>query len=95
MDQLGKRISEISPLSPLDIKSSLLAFLSIVPEYLVEGRSVDLGEFGSMNVTLKSSGVENEEDFTTDPFKGNRIHFRPSVKFSNLMKNVKYENEEE
>ena len=54
----------------------LYNFIECLPHYLRDGFSIQLGEFGSMRVTLSSKGAEKEEDFKTATIKP-RVVFTP------------------
>jgi predicted histone-like DNA-binding protein len=90
MEKLAKRIAEISPVNELDTQSVLIAFTKVLPEYFIEGATVQLGDLGFFQTTLRSHGSETEEDFTTDLIKGFGVSYRSSTKVKNQYKMVKY-----
>ncbi|TRX72444.1 HU family DNA-binding protein [Carboxylicivirga sp. M1479] len=90
LEKLAKRIAEVSPVNELDTETVLVAFTRILPEFLTEGATVELGNLGYLRVSLSSEGVEIEEDFQSKHIKGNKVRFQPSVKVKDAMKNVKY-----
>lgn len=88
--QLARKIAEISTASSIDTLAVLEAFLLLIPEELIEGRIVKLGDFGSFRMTLRGEGVENEEDVTGSKVKKASVYFRPSTVFSDISSKVKY-----
>ena len=90
LDTLSKRIAEVSPVSELDTLSVLNAFVRILPEYLKEGATVELGDLGRMMVNMSSGGADTAEDFDKNLIKGNKISFHPSTKVKSVLKNVAY-----
>lgn len=90
IEKLSKRISEISPVSELDTQSVLIAFTKVLPEYFIEGASVQLGDLGYFQASLKSHGAETPEDFTASLIKGFSVSYRSSSKVKDQYKMVKY-----
>lgn len=90
IEKLSKRISEISPVSELDTQSVLIAFAKVLPEYFIEGATVQLGDLGLLQTTMRSGGSETEEDFTTDLIKGFSVRYRASTKGKHQYNMVKY-----
>ncbi len=90
IDELSRRVAEISPVNELDTQTALLSLAKIIPEYLANGATVELGDLGRLQVNLSSSGVENEEDFRKELIKSCNVRFQPSVQVKKAMKNVDY-----
>jgi len=53
------------------------AIIDLIPEWLLEGKILRLGDFGSFNITISSEGVTTADKFTTAMIKGNNLNFRP------------------
>jgi hypothetical protein len=53
--------------------------------------SVQLGDFGTMRLSLASEGVENSDDFTAANITGVKVIFTPSVELKKALKNIKFE----
>lgn len=91
LDILSNRIAEISPVNQLDTQTVLVAFTKVLPEFLKQGATVELGDLGRLMVNISSGGADTEEDFTDDQIKSNKISYQPSIKVKEVMKAVKYE----
>ena len=89
--QLSKRIAEISTVSGIDTLAVLESLLSVIPEYLLDGKIVRLGDFGSFRLTLSSEGTETAETFSKDKIKSVNLNFRPGKQIRNALKTVEYE----
>nr|WP_319399608.1 hypothetical protein [uncultured Carboxylicivirga sp.] len=87
---LAKRIAEISPVNELDTKAVLIAFTKVIPEYWVEGATVELGDLGRFMVTLNSNGADTPEDFKSDLVKGNNVRYQMSTEVKKVMKSAEY-----
>ena len=62
LDDIARDIAGRSSLTRGDVSNVLYNFIDCLPHYLRDGFSIQLGEFGSMRVTLSSKGAEKEED---------------------------------
>lgn len=90
LEKLSKRIAEISPLSEIDTQTTLIALTKVLPEFFIEGATVELGDFGYFQTTMQSNGVENTEDFTANQIKGFSVRYRASNKVKEQCRLVKY-----
>jgi predicted histone-like DNA-binding protein len=90
LDELALRISEISPVSELDTKSVLIAFTKVLPEFFLKGASIDMGDLGYFQATIKSGGAEVAEDFISDMIKNFKVSYHPSPEVKDKFKTVKY-----
>jgi len=90
LDKLANRISEISPVSDLDIKAVLITLTKVLPEYFIEGATVNMGDLGYFQTTLRSNGADNEDDFSSDLIKGFSVNYNESSQVKEKYKTVKY-----
>ena len=63
LDDIARDIAGRSSLTRGDVSNVLYNFIDCLPHYLRDGFSIQLGEFGSMRVTLSSKGAETEKNF--------------------------------
>jgi predicted histone-like DNA-binding protein len=87
---IAKEIADRSSLNEMDILSVLEGFLQIVPKTLIDGYTVDLGEFGNMGLTAKSEAAEKQEDLTSSHINGVKVSFRPGKLFKNELANADF-----
>lgn len=87
----GKRISRESTVSMMDTMAVLEGLLQIIPNELLEGKIVKLGDFGTFRSTLSSEGTVTAEEFNVSKIKGLNIRFRPATEFKVLLAGVKYQ----
>ena len=73
MHDIAKDIAGRSSLTRGDIENVLFNFIDQLPSYLRDGFSVQLGEFGTMRLTLSSEGALNEKAFKTDGNKRSSV----------------------
>lgn len=85
-----KDLSLISTLSDADIIAVVYGFLDRLPDYLINGYNVQLGDFGTFSLSLSSEAAESEEKLTSRNIKKVNIHFRPGVRFKKAVSNPKF-----
>ena len=79
-----------SSLTRGDIENVLANFMDCLPHYLRDGFSVQLGEFGTMRLTLSSEGTATEKAFKTETIKP-RVTFTPGVELKAALRENSYE----
>ena len=87
---IAKDIAGRSSLTRGDIENVLTNFMECLPSYLRDGFSVQLGEFGTVRLTLSSEGALNEKVFKTETIKP-RVTFTPSVELKAGLRDNSYE----
>ena len=90
MHDIAKDIAGRSSLTRGDIENVLFNFIDQLPSYLRDGFSVQLGEFGTMRLTLSSEGALNEKAFKTETIKP-RVTFTPGVELKTALRDNSYE----
>ena len=90
LDDIARDISGRSSLTRGDISNVLYNFIDCLPHYLRDGFSIQLGEFGSMRVTLSSKGAETEKTFKTETIKP-RVVFTPGAELKRELAANSYE----
>ena len=79
-----------SSLTRGDIENVLSNFMDCLPHYLRDGFSVQLGEFGTMCLTLSSEGATTVKAFKTETIKP-RVTFTPGVELKAALRENSYE----
>jgi predicted histone-like DNA-binding protein len=87
---MAKEIVNLSSLSRGDVSSVIENLIDIMPKYLLMGKSINLGELGTLRVSFSSEGVENEKEFTTAKIKGTKIVFTPGIELKKQLATIKY-----
>jgi predicted histone-like DNA-binding protein len=88
--QLATRISRESTISMMDTTAVLEGLLQVVPDLLIDGRIVKLGDLGTFRTTLSSSGSETADDFNVSMIKGLNLKFRPGKVFTDQLKQTNF-----
>jgi predicted histone-like DNA-binding protein len=90
---LSKEISGRSSLTKGDIENVLDNFLDELPTFLKVGLSVQLGDFGTLRLTLASEGADSPEDFKSDMIKNVKVVFTPGVDLKKALSDIVFEQE--
>ena len=88
--EMVKEISSRSTVTTADAFAVIENFLELVPKFLRNGRTVNLGQLGSFKVNISSKGYESPEDVGNYSIKRNKISFLPSGEMRESMAGVKY-----
>jgi len=88
--QIAKRISRESTISMMDTMAVLEGFLQVIPDLLLEGNIVKLGELGTFRSTISSDGVDTADNFNSTHIKGLNLIFRPGIEFRDQLNSVKF-----
>ena len=86
----GKRISRESTVSMMDTMAVLEGLLQIIPDELVNGKIIKLGDFGTFRTTLSVEGAATAAEFTAANIKKLNVRFRPTREFVALLAGVQY-----
>ena len=87
---IARDIAGRSSLTRGDIENVLSNFIDCLPHYLRDGFSVQLGECGTMRLTLSSEGAATVKAFKTETVKP-RVTFTPGVELKAALRENSYE----
>lgn len=88
---LTKEIVNVSSLSRGDVSSVIENVIDIIPKYLLMGKSVNLGELGTLRLSFSSKGVESEKEFKVGMINNIKVIFTPSPEFKKMLDSIKFE----
>ena len=90
---IAKSINSMSTVSSVDTAAVLEAFLHVVPDKLVEGNIVELGDFGTFRVSVSSQGEATAEDVTARSITDVRVLFTPGRRFMQTLNTAEFQKE--
>jgi predicted histone-like DNA-binding protein len=90
-DDIKKEILSLSSLSRGDVSNVIESFIEVIPKYLIMGKSVKIGQLGTLRLSFSSEGVDSPEEFTVAKIKGVRILFTPSSELRHTIEHVSFE----
>jgi nucleoid DNA-binding protein len=90
MRYIAKQIAERSSLNQMDVRSTIEGFLQIIPDVLIDGYIVDLGDFGNMWLQVKAGSSETAEDYHSSLIEGLKVNFRPGKLFKVVLNDAEF-----
>ncbi len=86
-DQVGR----ISTVSSIDLVAMIEAFLIVIPLQLAEGKIVDLGDFGSFRLRIRSEGSDTAEEVTARNITNVLVSFYPGKHFKEVLDHITFQ----
>ena len=87
---VARDIAGRSSLTRGDIENVLSNFVDRLPAYLMDGFSIQLGEFCTLRASLACKGSATEKEFKTETIKP-RIVFTPGMELKRALQETTYE----
>ena len=81
----------VSSLSRGDITSVIENLIDIMPKYLLMGKSVQLGELGTLRVSFSSEGADTIDELNPSMVRGKKIIFVPGKLLKELLPKLTFE----
>ena len=91
---LSKEIAGISSLSRGDVSNVIENVLEAIPKYLLMGKSVSLGEFGTLRLSFSSEGVDSADEFSTSKITGMKVIFTAGTELKRAIEATSFEKSE-
>ena len=88
--QLSQRIADISTVSQVDTMAVLEGLVAVLPEAIADGNIVNLGDFGSFWLRIKSEGAETEAGVNAKSIVNVLPKFTPGKEFRQVLKNTEF-----
>jgi predicted histone-like DNA-binding protein len=89
--EIAADIVGLSSLARGDVANVIDSLIDTVPKYLLMGKSVSLGELGTLRISFSSEGVASEEEFNVNLISGVKIIFTPSVELKKQIDGIHFE----
>ncbi len=91
IDQLAQEAGNLTSVNQTDVKAVISALFQVIPQNLMKGLIVDLGEMGSFTVKAKSDGMDTPEEVKASCLSDPTIRFIIKRKFSNTIRDIQFE----
>lgn len=91
--QISKKISEKTLVNHVDVHAVVMALVDEVLAELGESNAVQLGDLGTLSVSLSSEGADTEAKFTPSMIKKIRINYRPGSELTGVVKSWNFTKE--
>ena len=89
--QIAGRITEISTVSTADTMAVLEALLTVIPQELVAGNVVELGDFGNFWLKANADGVDDIQTVRATQITTLLPRFNAGKEFKKVLAGVEYE----
>jgi predicted histone-like DNA-binding protein len=90
-EDLKKEISTLSSLSKGDVANVLDGITGVTPKYMLMGKSVKLGNIGSLRTSFSSEGVDDSSEFNVNLINGKQSAFTPSTGLKKISDNLHFD----
>ena len=90
MRDIAQDVAGRSSLTRGDIENVIFNFLDRLPAYLTDGFSVQLGELGTLRLSLSSKGSADEKTFDVETIKPHVV-LTPGVEVKDKLRKISYE----
>ena len=90
-EQMYKTMSETSNVPVTYIPQALEAIAQAVQMFVLNGHCVTVGDLGSFQPVIKSSGALSADEFSASHIKGVNIKFRPSPVLREILRTTTFQ----
>jgi predicted histone-like DNA-binding protein len=90
LKRLARNISKRCTVTRTDCLAVLDAFMDSIIEELEDGKRVELGEFGTFAITVRSNGEESAEEVTSNNVRKAHMRFRPGKEFRSMLRRLEF-----
>ncbi len=70
--------------------ASMTNLLALIPKHLADGKVLDLGEFGTFRLTIKTEVADTAEEVTVRSIKKVGVRFTPGAAFLKMLEEAKF-----
>jgi predicted histone-like DNA-binding protein len=91
---IASEIVGLSSLARGDVANVIDSLIDTIPKYLLMGKSVSLGDLGTLRISFSSEGVASAQEFHVGMISGARVLFTPSSTLRDAIKDIKFEKSE-
>lgn len=91
LEKIIPAIEKISTVSGADIAAVLYALLDVLPEMMADGHSVQLGNLGTMRVSLGGEGKNTADELTVSDITKRKVIFTPGKKLKSMLEELDFE----
>jgi predicted histone-like DNA-binding protein len=88
---IATEIAGLSSLARGDVSNVIDSLIDTIPKYLLMGKSVNLGDLGTLRLSFSSAGAATPEDFRAGMISGVRVIFTPSTSLKKALEEVRFE----
>ncbi|MDR0536757.1 MAG: HU family DNA-binding protein [Tannerellaceae bacterium] len=91
INELADEIMQTSSLSRGDVYSVIENVIDTIGKYVRMGKSVSIGDLGTLRATFSSEGVSNAQDFKASMITGKKYIFTAGNKLKKILGDIHFE----
>ena len=88
--ELSRQIAEISTVSTVDTMAVLEGLLTVIPRQISNGNIVELGDFGTIWMSIQSEGSDTPEEVKAGNIKRVSARFTPGKEFKQVLSQTEF-----
>ena len=77
--EVAEMIADETTLNPMEAQMAIRQLRKVVQRLLLDGKSVQLGNWGTFNITLSTTGADTKEALTARNVKTVNMNFQPGT----------------
>ncbi|WP_242085199.1 HU family DNA-binding protein [Aestuariivivens sediminis] len=89
--RLTQSIGQMSTMSPADVHGVIYALIDATITELKAGKIVEIGDFGTLKIKIRSKGVESQAEVNRKIIKTSEILFTPGRPMRQMLAELDYE----
>ena len=88
--EVAKLVADETTMDPKEVEMALDRFQQILIRLLLDGHSVQLGDWGSFYLTCNSSGVDTKAEVVAGNIKNLNVRFSPGSELTDALKHATF-----
>ncbi len=90
LNEVADHLSQLTTLSRPDVYCVLIALADTIPHYLLNNKSVELGDLGTISLHFTSNSNESEKEVTWRSIKDLKVQFRAGKRIKEKLKHASF-----
>jgi predicted histone-like DNA-binding protein len=87
---VAKRVADETTLNPKEAEFAVAQLFKVLTDYLLSGKTVQLGELGTFRLTVHSEGSATEAEVTANKIKNVNLRFAASENMKETLKKATF-----
>jgi predicted histone-like DNA-binding protein len=88
--EVAKLVADETTMDPKEVEMALDRFQQILIRLLLDGHSVQLGDWGSFHLTCNSVGVDTKAEVVAGNIKNLNVRFTPGTELTDALKHASF-----
>lgn len=88
--EVAELIADETTLNPMEAQMAIRQLRKVVQRLLLDGKSVQLGNWGTFNITLSTTGADTKEELTARNVKTVNMNFQPGAELKTALQKADF-----